>query len=577
MDYDDYVTSLGPKVSGTINLSDVFASPNLDFFITMSSVSAILGKSGQANYSTGNSFQDAFARANTELQQETGGRTRYVSLNLGAIDGSEAITSLPIRQQELMRQGAILMSFDELFRVFEYAMGSQTKNTGLSQSIMGFDRESMTKVEDEMALSNPMFSMVPYLQSDEGNSSGGTGKRDLAAEMRKARSADEAVEIVSAGILEKLAMFLGRSPEDLGIDVPISALGLDSLVSIELKNWMARSFQVTLQMSDFASQGVDGLSRIIVSKAKGVGVNASKENGPQNEEEASAEPKAGSDSGAEPSSTDDKTMNVDLPGHGRKCCRHNQHLRRYPLPDLAEELYHHMENIAHFATSPEELENHKKVVDIFLSSESEAPKLMRELQAEAEDPSTERWREDDLLKLIFLEKRQSAQHSSFLATHHDTKPGVLPHTQAERAAIITTTAFQYKRALDAGTLEPRSYFGLTPCSYYEEEWLYNTCRLPAETWDEIKRYPGHDHCVVLRQGRFFKLALVHNDGSALSLSQVHHFFDVILKQVANEGGVETMVGSLTIDERDSWAKVRLIPSSLNTYPCLRIPFHRVLC
>jgi hypothetical protein len=135
MTLDDYLSGLRPKVQGTLNLNSAFGSPLLDFFITLSSVSAILGKTGQMNYSAANSFQDAFAHENAGKSH-----TQYISLNLGAIDGSEAITSLPTRQRELMRQGAILMSFNELFKALEYSMGPDARRDGCIQSVFGFDR-----------------------------------------------------------------------------------------------------------------------------------------------------------------------------------------------------------------------------------------------------------------------------------------------------------------------------------------------------------------------------------------------------------------------------------------------------
>lgn len=49
MEFEDWKSSLVPKVQGTINLHDLFQSPDLGFFITLSSISAILGNTGQAN------------------------------------------------------------------------------------------------------------------------------------------------------------------------------------------------------------------------------------------------------------------------------------------------------------------------------------------------------------------------------------------------------------------------------------------------------------------------------------------------------------------------------------------------
>lgn len=86
MTLEDWVAPLGPKVFGTINLDKFFASPNLEFFICLSSVSGIMGRAAQSNYAAGNCFQDAFAQAHVGHPH-----TQYISIDVGAIRGSESV------------------------------------------------------------------------------------------------------------------------------------------------------------------------------------------------------------------------------------------------------------------------------------------------------------------------------------------------------------------------------------------------------------------------------------------------------------------------------------------------------
>jgi hypothetical protein len=138
MTFEDYMAAIRPKVHGTCNLDYAFSSPALDFFIMLSSITCIVGKSGQANYATGNAFQDAFAHAQSELKPHT----RYISLNLGAIEGSNAINSLPKSQQDLLfQESVLLMKFEELFKVMEYTMGPQSREDICKQIVLGIDRK----------------------------------------------------------------------------------------------------------------------------------------------------------------------------------------------------------------------------------------------------------------------------------------------------------------------------------------------------------------------------------------------------------------------------------------------------
>lgn len=54
MTVEEWSQPLLPKVFGTINLDKSFAPPDLAFFVTLSSIVAVIGKSGQSNYAAGN-------------------------------------------------------------------------------------------------------------------------------------------------------------------------------------------------------------------------------------------------------------------------------------------------------------------------------------------------------------------------------------------------------------------------------------------------------------------------------------------------------------------------------------------
>lgn len=58
MTFEDWASSTNPKILGTLNLHKVFVDVDLDFFITLSSVSGLIGNIGQANYAAGNVFMD---------------------------------------------------------------------------------------------------------------------------------------------------------------------------------------------------------------------------------------------------------------------------------------------------------------------------------------------------------------------------------------------------------------------------------------------------------------------------------------------------------------------------------------
>lgn len=526
MTIDDYLTGLRPKVQGTINLDAAFGNPSLDFFITLSSVSAILGKTGQMNYSAANAFQDAFAHEHAGKSH-----TQYISLNLGAIDGSEAITSLPTRQRELMRQGAILMKFEELFKALEYCMGPDARRDRHVQSVFGFDRQSMETVQDTFALSNAMFSRLPESNNKaSGNTVG--AKFDIEDEVRECGSVEKATQVIAKAITEKFSLFLNRSMEDLDPDQPPASFGLDSLVSIELKNWMVRTFKVTLQTAEVGDvSSIVALAKTIASRSRLVSDELQAPAESENAEEI------------HPVSSED----VVEEEHHFKCCRYAKKFPKYPLMDFDLTFKLLMEDIRPFASS-EELAEVSREIEEFKAPGGPGRQAYQKLVDRANDPEIDNW----LFRLqvggVWLKRRfPLAPFQSFLATHHDSK---IPHQQAERAALIAMTAFKFKQAVESDTLEPHYYFGVPSCMD-TWQWLFNANREPGKGIDKMRKFPGNDYCVVLRRGHVFKVMLKDGEES-MSYSKLKAHFEAILDSVVDDG---SWVGILTSDERDSWAEV----------------------
>jgi hypothetical protein len=443
-----------------------------------------------------------------------------------------------------MRQGAILVKFEELFKVLEYAMGPQAALDECVQSIMGFDRQSMETVQDTFGLSNPMFSQVPYLSDQNSSGDGASDKVDTEKAIRNSATIAEAEEIITHAIAEKFALFMDRAIEDVNLDQSLAAFGLDSLVSIELKNWMVRTFHVTLQTSEIADAlSVVALAKTITLRSKLIS------------DELRGTP-ASSDETEEAPVEQAAVEEASGPNHSLECCRYAKDLPKQPLMDLDEALGMISGSTRHFATE-EEYTALCQAIETFGQPGSTGRQLYEKLVTMASDPKVDNWMVDFLTDATFLRKRfPLVPLSSFFATHHDA---AVPHPQAERAALIATTAFRFKEAVDAGTLEPHWYFHIPSCMD-SWQWLFNTTREPQLEVDVMRQYPGNDYCVVLRRGHVFKVAL-KNGTEPVSYATIKSQFDEILKNVQDEGFWTSI---LTNDNRDSWATVSARPFTETT-------------
>ncbi|KAL2177765.1 uncharacterized protein P884DRAFT_269614 [Thermothelomyces heterothallicus CBS 202.75] len=165
-----------------------------------------------------------------------------------------------------------------------------------------------------------------------------------------------------------------------------------------------------------------------------------------------------------------------------KCCALPDKEARAAGAGHGEALENHIRNIAHFALSDDE--------------------VYEAIRRDADDPAVDNWVSRYLAEDFHLRMRQPLQYTSFIAINH---PSPVPHTQAERAALLAATAFRFNKAVDDGTVEFPSIMD-TPVCRDPLRWLFNTYRRPGVGMDEMRKGAG-DYCVVFRRDRLFRVPL----------------------------------------------------------------------
>lgn len=97
-----------------------------------------------------------------------------------------------------------------------------------------------------------------------GKVSNGTGGDVAATSWTKA--ADPQVGLTEA-LINKVATMTMMDREDVGSDVPLASFSLDSLVSVELRNWIRRETNVELTLSTITqAEGLSNLAADILSQ-----------------------------------------------------------------------------------------------------------------------------------------------------------------------------------------------------------------------------------------------------------------------------------------------------------------------
>ncbi|KAK7703271.1 hypothetical protein SLS64_009248 [Diaporthe eres] len=509
----------------------------------LSSIASIVGSPSQSNYSAGNAFQDAFAHA----WQGQGGITRYTTINVGAVEGSGHIKRALELNSEMARMvGSV--SFDEVFATLEYAMAPKQDNEPPKppQCIMTFDRDSMETAMGETELSDHLFDHV-------------TSQR-------------------------KLENSLGGGRDEVPDDQPVASLGLDSLVSIAIKNWVKHTFKAPLQTSELSNaSSIKSLAKVIVSRMdlKGKPGGGHDQQQPVAKEikpDTASELSPKSDSKPNhlnnvPAATDAQKSYVATP-HGLSCCKHSTEVLAQHLPDLDDALDHLLETSGRLY-SEDQLAIIQQGISILRPADSPIRSALREWTAA--NPSLDGlingWYNDTMTDARWMSNRVPlAPYQLNMATHRDSKT---PQSQAERAALIASAAFGFKLAADgevedgAPAIEPVWIAGRPACTS-RQVYLFNTVRQPGVGKDRLVTYHGYDHIAVLRKGRVFKVMLRAEDGSAAPTERLRLTFEAILERVGRDEGVWN--GILTSDGRDAWAqtRARLAASSAANAEYLRV-------
>lgn len=570
MEADDWNESIKPKVQGTLNMNDYFCSPeDTDFFVMLSSVASIVGSASQSNYAAGNAFLEAFAHSQTQASR---GITKYVAVNVGAVEGSELVVGVQNQGIDITNTiGSV--SFDEVLATLEYAMNLDARaDHTVVQHLMHFSRDKMEASSGPWALSDPLYDHVPSKIRLEARSSskGGEGKKQTILQaVEEAETMAEAEIIVKQALLDKFEAFIGDDVPD----IPIAALGLDSLVSIELKNWVRHTFKTPLQISELTSApSMMALARLIISRMI---LKFNPTNGPvvdleidQIRQRGVTQPIISSDS-SDAALTDDATDETstvsELVWHGQNCCKSYEELPVMPLPDLDETLDYWLESSQHLF-DPDQLGSINRDFKAMRAPDSHARQILKDLYEKHADDNTNAWFTDIVTNARFLCRRAPvAPWTSSMISQRDN-PGKR-HSQVERAAIITSATLSFKHAIDAGEVDPMEIAGKPECAW-GWSWLFNSTRVPQPDCDKVVSYASRlnapearDHIAVLRKGRVFKTMLQDEDGKDVSFHQLRATFEAIVAQVEGEDVLSTL---LTTDERESWAQVTLLISDMVT-------------
>lgn len=517
MTLTDLQDSIRPKFDGTKNLSDGFASDDLEFFIMLSSLAGIVGCAAQANYAAANAYQDMFA-----LAQVSGGVNKFVALDLPMITETE--WSSDQRVARLAREGIEAVSIQQVLALIDYAMAGRAFQDGCNQIGFGLSPQYLLDQADAGTPIPPLLQTVSESTQTFGDETQQKQEQSLDELLSRAATTEEAEDLILEAIAKRLSSLTAVDPSDILLDAPLTDLGLDSLIAIEIKSWVTNTLQAPVQVGDIMdSANLQAFASLVTSRSTLVTKG---------------------------------TQDANTNGHGNNGVSESNGvtgdgiiLQKLPLQPLETTMDAFLESVSCLGTEKELVKTRDAIADL-LQPDGLGKRLQARLQKIADDPSVDNWLSDIYSTSLWLRTRDNRPRlNNFFGTHRLSNSS---QSQAERAAVVSLAAYLYKVSLDDGTVK-RTYQNDQPLCMESVNWLFNTNRTPVIGCDRVDLWPDNDYLVALRRGHVYKVPLRGPDGQILSHGTLHAIFQLIIQDAPEE---VNMASVLSTGNRDAWAKTR---------------------
>jgi acyl carrier protein len=222
---------LAPKAYGAWLLHKGTQHLPLDCFVMFSSVSSIFGNPAQGNYGAANSFLDSLAHHRRALGLPA------LTMNWGVLGGEGYVARNERVAEFLAKQGTYELSPGEVVSLLESSLAA-----GNTQVIAIRVDWAKWRQFFRSAQENPLLERI--LTAVEGQEGGGVTS-DWRAKIESA-SADEKESVIAQAVRDVVGSVLRVKPDSLRDDQPLTDLGLDSLMGVEIENSLEAAIGVAL-------------------------------------------------------------------------------------------------------------------------------------------------------------------------------------------------------------------------------------------------------------------------------------------------------------------------------------------
>ena len=242
----------------------------MDFFVLLSSISGITGQGGQANYAAGNTYKDALAHYRITQGEKA------VSIDLGVMVSEGFLAENDFLMHRMMASGLYVpLKNTQLFALLDYycdpALDVLTTQT--CQVVVGIEtpaRLHAKGIDEAPWMTKPLFRHMYQVHGDT-TLTPETSKDfvDYRTLFAGAESITEAGSIALQALIKKLSQTLSTPSEGIDPDKPVHSFGVDSLLAIELRTWIAKEFSAEIAVFEILGGATaTGMGMTIARKSR---------------------------------------------------------------------------------------------------------------------------------------------------------------------------------------------------------------------------------------------------------------------------------------------------------------------
>ncbi|MBN1219684.1 MAG: SDR family NAD(P)-dependent oxidoreductase [Anaerolineae bacterium] len=221
---------MAPKIDGAWNLHRLTIDESLDFFVLFSSAASLLGTPGQGNYAAANAFMDALAH------QRRAQGLPALSINWSIWSGVGLAARPSNEPQQPAMPGVDLITPWQGLDLLGRLLRQNTAQVG----VLPFNLSEGVRYNSTI-IHSPLLSALRGTPTDLIPPSGSPIRQNLVAAPIEQRRG-----LLETYLREQVAQVVWLPPAQVDPHMPLSNLGVDSLMALELRRRLERDLHLTL-------------------------------------------------------------------------------------------------------------------------------------------------------------------------------------------------------------------------------------------------------------------------------------------------------------------------------------------